>query len=236
MLARWEGVVPLPEGVGFEAAAVMPLAVLTALSAYTSVGIPLGKKFAEEEREGILIWGASSSVGTWAVQSARAMGFVVYATCGEGNRGYVKGLGARETWDYKREDVVERIVERVKRDGVRLVTAHVVTQDCLGKVLDVLRETKGGEEARVAHSPLLKEDAPTLEGVTVKFVMPPLGVEERNEHIQECFQGWLEPGLRSGTLVPSPRVRIVDGGLEKLNEALDVLKAGVSCEKVVVPI
>lgn len=52
----------------------------------------------------------------------------------------------------------------------------------------------------------------------------------------QCFHGWLQDGLKSGSLVPSPSVHIEGGGLEGLNLALDRLKAGVSGRKIVVPI
>ncbi|KAM7189463.1 GroES (chaperonin 10)-like protein [Rhypophila sp. PSN 637] len=74
-------------------------------------------------REALLIWGASSSVGTMGVQTAallRNQGQIqaVYATAGEANMGYVKSLGADRVWDYKDANLLEKISASAKKDGV----------------------------------------------------------------------------------------------------------------------
>jgi NADPH:quinone reductase-like Zn-dependent oxidoreductase len=233
-VARAEGVIPLPEGIPFEEGAMMPLAVLTALSAYTTVGISLNTRFTPEDKEAILIWGGSSSVGSVAVQSAKTLGFTVYATAGAKNLEYVKSLGADAVFDYMSTTVVADIIARANADGVSLRTAHTVVVDALQQTLDVLAKTKGEKPARVAHAPPLAEDAPCLDNTKIKFVTPPAGTEERNKHVYQCFNVWLKRGLANGTVVPSPRVQIVPGGLQGLNEALDILAAGVSGVKLVV--
>ena len=236
VVARYEGVIPLPEKWTFEEGAIMPLAVLTALSAYTTLGIPLETKFNQADKQGILVWGASSSVGSMAVQSAKTMGYTVYATAGAQNLEYVKSLGASAAFDYKTSDVVEKIAAKAQSDGVTLRTAHVIVDGALQQTLDVLKITKGDGAAKVAHAPMLPEGAPTLEGTEIKFTFPPTDPEARNEHIFKCFQGWLKDGLATGAVVPSPRIQIVEGGIGGLNEALDVLSKGVSGTKVVVSV
>ncbi|KAL8989128.1 MAG: hypothetical protein Q9169_008427 [Polycauliona sp. 2 TL-2023] len=235
-LARWEGIIPLPENLSFEDGAILPLAVLTALSAYTSLGMSLDTKYGPDDKEAILIWGASSSVGSLAVQSAKTMGFTVYATAGAKNLDYVKTLGAKAVFDYKTDDVVSQIANQAKEDGVLLRTAHVVVDGALQQTLDVLKLTKGDGPAKVAHAPLIPEDAPTLDQTEIKFTFPPIDPDEKNKHIAKCFQIWLKEGLSSGAVVPSPRVQIVPGGIAGLNDALDTLKAGVSGTKVVVSV
>ena len=235
-LARSEGVIPLPDSLSFEEGAILPLAVLTALSAYTTLGIPLDTKYTADDRQAILIWGGSSSVGSLAVQSAKTMGFTVYATAGAQNLGYVKSLGAKAVFDYKSRDVISQIAKQAKEDGVNLPTAHVIVDNALQETLDVLKLTKGNGPAKVAHAPLLPEDAPTLEGTEIKFTFPPIDPDERNKHIYKCFNVWLKDGLSSGTVVPSPRIQVVAGGIGGLNDALDTLKAGVSGTKVVVSV
>ncbi|KAI4271481.1 MAG: hypothetical protein LQ337_005978 [Flavoplaca oasis] len=235
-LARSEGVIPLPDGLSFEEGAILPLAVLTALSAYTTLGIPLETKYTADDKQAILIWGGSSSVGSLAVQSAKIMGFTVYATAGPQNLEYVKSLGAMAVFDYKSSDVVSQIAKQSKEDDVNLQTAHVIVENALQQTLDVLELTKGNRPAKVAHAPLLPEDAPTLEGTEIKFTFPPIDPDERNKHIYKCFNVWLKDGLGSGTVVPSPRIQVVPGGIRGLNDALDTLKAGVSGTKVVVSV
>ena len=106
----------------------------------------------------------------------------------------------------------------------------------LEPTLDVLKETKGNAAAKVAHSPVLPQDHPTLDNTEIKFNFPPTDAAIRDKHLYECFHGWLESGLKSGSVVPSPPAQIEGGGLDGLNAAIDKLKAGVSGAKIVVSI
>ena len=236
VLAQSEGVITLPDKLSFREGAVFPLAVLTALSSWTTIGIPLGTKYAPQDKQAVLIWGGASSVGTFTVQSAKSMGFTVYTTASAKNHEYLKMLGADVVFDYKASDVVSQIKDTVKKDGVTLRTASCVVEGSLQPTLDVLGKTKGDAIAKVAHAPPLLPGAPTLEGVEIKFVLPPIDPAERSDHMYKCFHVWLRDGLDSGTVVPSPKVQVVAGGLEGLNKALDTLKAGVSGTKIVVEV
>ena len=236
VLAQWEGVIALPDSLSFEEGAIFPLAVLTALSGWTTVGLPLHTKYTPQDKQAVLIWGGSSSVGTFAVQSAKSMGFTVYATASLQHHEYLKKLGADTVFDYKASDVVSQIIDTVKKDGVTLRTANCVVDGSLQPTLDVLKATKGDAIAKVAHTPALLPGAPTLDGVEITFNLPPMDPTERNEHIHKCFHIWLQNGLKSGSVVPSPQVQVESRGLEDLNKALDKLKAGVSGTKIVVQI
>lgn len=235
-LAQSEGVIALPDAISFEEGATLPLASLTALTAWTTIGIPLDTRYSASDKQAVLIWGASSSVGSVAVQSARTLGFTVYATASPQHHAYIQKLGAHAVFDYKSSDVVSQIVSTAKKDGVHLTTAHAVVDGALQPILDVLKETKGDAPAKVAHSPMLPEGHPTLENTTIIFNFPTMEKADRDKHVYKVFHEWLAGGLKSGSVVPSPKVQVEGGGLEGLNPALDKLKAGVSGTKIVVPI
>lgn len=235
VLSRSECVLPLPDNISFDNGAILPLAVLTALSSWTSIGISLDTKHSPQDKQAVLIWGGASSVGTIAIQSAKLMGFTVYTTASPRNHAYLQQeLGANRVFDYGTSHVVSQITDAVRKDGVHLNTACCVVRGALQSVLDVLKVTKGSGTAKVAHAPVLLPDAPALEGVEVIFVMPPIDASARSAHIYKCFNVWLLQGLASGAVIPSPQVQIAAGGLEGLNKALDTLKAGVSGSKIVV--
>ncbi|KAL4926719.1 zinc-binding alcohol dehydrogenase family protein [Aspergillus undulatus] len=235
-LAQSEAVIPLPDDLSFEEGAVFPLAVLTALTAWTTIGIPLDTRYTPADKQAVLIWGASSSVGTFAVQSAKTLGFTVYATASPKHHDLVKKLGADAVFDYKDSDVVSQIVNAVKMDGVQLHTAHCVVDGALQPTLDILRETKGDSPAKVAHSPVLPEGHPTLDNTQITFNFPSMDEVVRSKHIKEVFHGWLHSGLKSGEIVPSPNIQIESGSLGGVHAALDKLKGSVSGTKIVVPV
>ncbi|KAK1752817.1 chaperonin 10-like protein [Echria macrotheca] len=235
VLVPAEVVIPLPDDITFEDGAVIPIAAVTAMTAWTSIGIPLSARFNPHHKEqAVLVWGGASSVGSFSIQTARMLGYRVYATASPRNHEYLKTLGADAVFDYKSNDVVSQIVEAIKADGVQLRTAHCVVDGGLQPTLEILKATKGNASAKVAHSPVLPPDHPTLDDTEIVFNYPPLDEVERKKHMFECFHGWLSDGLRSGSLVPSPPAQIEKGGLGGLNEALDKLRAGVSRTKIVV--
>lgn len=87
----------IPDGISMKEAAATPLAALTALQSFQKRG---GVKPGDR----ILINGASGGVGSFAVQTAKAMGAHVTAVCSARNIEFVKNLGADEAIDYNAED------------------------------------------------------------------------------------------------------------------------------------
>jgi len=147
---------PIPPGVPFEDADVLPLAVSTAAAALFERGqlalrmpTPDGRADAAplpvpgDSRsapatpadtapplspgdEVVVVWGASTSVGGNAVQLARAAGYRVVATASPRNHATARELGAEAVIDYRASDAVDAVVRAVGGRPVAGVLAVAV--------------------------------------------------------------------------------------------------------------
>lgn len=85
-----------PDNISFMDAAVLPVGAMTALYFLKKTNIKNGQK--------IIIYGASGSVGTYAVQLAKYFDLEITAVCSTNNFELVKSLGVDKVIDYHNED------------------------------------------------------------------------------------------------------------------------------------
>ncbi len=90
---------PIPAGLSFPEAAAVCDGVILALMCLRPAGVRKGRS--------ILVYGASGSIGTAAVQLSRYFGADVTAVCGTKNLETVRSLGAGQVIDYTQEDFTQ---------------------------------------------------------------------------------------------------------------------------------
>jgi NADPH:quinone reductase-like Zn-dependent oxidoreductase len=141
-----------PDSLTFEQAAAVPAGGITALMCLKKADIHKGHN--------VLIYGASGSVGTYAVQLAKIFGADVTGVCSTSNLEMVKSLGADHVIDYTREDftqsgeqydVVFDAVDKLPRSrGKRVLKKR-------GKYLNVSRDSGREKDLKFQDLNFLKD-------------------------------------------------------------------------------
>ena len=90
-----------PDNISFEEAAALPIGARTALYFLQQGNIKKGQK--------ILVYGASGSVGTYAVQIAKHYGAEVTGVCSSKNFELIRSLGASKVIDYTSENFTDNL-------------------------------------------------------------------------------------------------------------------------------
>jgi NADPH2:quinone reductase len=143
-VADWGRVHPLPrEGMSFEEAATLPIALQTMHNALVSVG---GLK----KGESVLIQGASSGVGIMGLQIAKLMGagLVIGSSTNAGRRAKLKDWGADLAIDTANPAWADEVIAATEGKGVHLIidqvsasvaNANLKAARVLGRIVNVGR-------------------------------------------------------------------------------------------------
>jgi NADPH:quinone reductase-like Zn-dependent oxidoreductase len=130
-----------PESVDFTEAAALPVPGLTAMDLVDAVD--------PKEGETVLIVGATGGVGSYAVQLATRRGARVIATARQANEAFARELGATETVDHTRRDIVDA-VRMTHPGGIEAIIDVVSERDVLGRMAGLVRE--GGRLASSVYA------------------------------------------------------------------------------------
>ena len=120
----------LPASLDVVHAAALPMAGMTALGALDTAALAKGAV--------LLIVGGAGGLGTFAIQMAARMGAHVIATARTEDQEYIRSLGAAETVDFTKDDVVEA-VRTSHPGGVDAVLDVVSGSAAIGHVAQALR-------------------------------------------------------------------------------------------------
>jgi len=231
-------VTALPPGTAFTDAVVLPLGVSTAAAGLfqpDQLGLALPARDADERGETVLVWGASSSVGSNAVQLARGAGYRVVATASPHNHDLVRSLGASDVVDYRDPAAVQVLVRAL--EGHVLAGTVAIGAGSLARAVAVARRASGSGRVASAYPTPVTAARGLLarpSGVRVSAIWG--GTSAQNAVGPAVFQQYLPGALSEGRYRLAPAAEVVGDGLAAVPRALELLRAGVSARKLVVTV
>ncbi|KAF8860590.1 putative quinone oxidoreductase [Acephala macrosclerotiorum] len=223
-------VTEVPDSLPLANAAVLPLSIDTAATGlFTMLKLPYPSLDPTSAGKTVLIWGGSSSVGSSAIQLAVAAGLTVATTASPHNEAYVKSLGATYYFNYKDPDVVKKISKVLKTGDVIFdVTSTESSQKACAELLSGI----GGGLLPIVLFPVMTK----YDDVEIKFTngLDPGFVDfELGNYIWKMF---IPQALATGKFQAKPDPLILEGGLERVQEGIDMLRKGVSAQKIVIEV
>jgi NADPH:quinone reductase-like Zn-dependent oxidoreductase len=221
---------PIPDGISYEQASVLPLAVSTASCALyqeDQLALELPTVPARPSTgETVLVWGGASSVGCSAIQLAVASGYEVITVASPKNFGLLKKLGATEVFDYHAAEIIDQVVDAFA--GKTCAGGLAIVPGSLAPVAEVLSCTEGAKF--VSNISVQPADLP--DGIKSNVVFG--GTLRDNMIGRSVYSEFLGKALAAGSFTPAPEPYVVGKGLESVQKAFDMSKEGVSARKLVV--
>jgi NADPH:quinone reductase-like Zn-dependent oxidoreductase len=145
-------IAPIPAGMTFDEAAAVCDGGLNAMTSLERAGVRAGDR--------VLVYGASGSIGTAAVQLAVARGADVTAVCNTRHVELARSLGARRVIDYTLDafigtgerydvifDAVGKLTFRQCRGSLRPGGRYIATDGLLNAILALVSSRTGGRRA-----------------------------------------------------------------------------------------
>ncbi|PPJ56599.1 hypothetical protein CBER1_01774 [Cercospora berteroae] len=232
----------IPQNISFEEAASWPTGINTAgqgMYGPDGLGLPWPNEPAKEKFP-VLIYGASTNTGLWAMQYAKLSGLGVIATCSEKNFEAVKELGADEVFDYRDEKCGEKI-----REATNNQLKHAF--DCVseGSSMEICAKALSSEGSGAQYNSLLPVEFPRKDVKTSFTIGYSVNGEEFTffgNHVPakpgdfEFGKKWwdLAEKLLAEGKIRAPATTIREGGLQGVLEGFEDMKNGrISRQKLV---
>ncbi|KAH8832173.1 chaperonin 10-like protein [Flagelloscypha sp. PMI_526] len=232
------GAFKIPEGQSYAEAAALPIPLLTAVQTLYfrhNLALPSAPTTANTP---ILIWGASTAVGHYAIQLASLSGYRVITTASPAVFDQVKALGASEVFDYKDPETPEKIrvaapelsmaIDTAGGKGtLELISASLSPESKLNNIYSIVTVPSSLVLPSNTHAEftLVYE----LLGFPFKFAgkdfpLRPVDVSRSLDFVHNEYPKLFEGG--ENRKIKIQKIRILPGGLESVVEGLKIMKEG----------
>ncbi|KAH8826046.1 chaperonin 10-like protein [Flagelloscypha sp. PMI_526] len=237
VLYSTSGTFKIPNGMSYQEAVALPIPLFTAVQTlYFRLKLSL-PSVPSETQTPILIWGGSTAVGHYAIQLASLSGYTVFATASPSAFEEVKALGASHVFDYKDPDTPEKIRTAAGVEGITLALDTIGefgTPDLVAASLS----TTSSQNKIQSLRPILKNPLSPNTSADFTTVFTLLGFPFRYAHTRDFpvmpedvanslnFISKELPPLFEGGKLKVQKLRLMDGGLDRIVEGLKILKEG----------
>jgi NADPH:quinone reductase-like Zn-dependent oxidoreductase len=223
----------VPKEVAYEDAAVLPLGINTAASCLfsdTTLGLKVPYVDSSKSSHGktVLIWGASSSVGSCGVQMATQAGYEVVSVASKRNHEMVKSLGASVCFDQSHPSLVDDIVAYLSSKEVVGAFCVIGNDSVLNTICEIL-DRSGARKLVASVAPGAEEKATRGVRIITNFA-----TDIADNGVGEHTWQWHSKAMEEHKIKYMPPSEVVGKGLEGVQQAVDLLAKGVSAKKLVV--
>ena len=207
----------IPDSMKLEEACTLGVGSLTAAMLF--YGVFEKELEAGASKQPVLVYGASSAVGMFAVQLAKLEGHTVVAIASQKNFELLKSLGADQCFDYKSDNWKQEAIEALKKVGSPLAIDTISTDATLGACAEILQASGG----KVVASTLAHDNVGsiTVAPVDLGVIPGPPGETEKVYSYVPKINAFLQQGKLNGT-----PTKLVAGGLSSVAQALKDLSDG----------
>lgn len=223
----------VPDGASYEQAVVLPLGVHTSaacLFAKETLGLAVPPSTAGNGKT-VLVWGASSSVGSCSVQLAVASGYQVLGIASKANSDMIKGMGASECFDYHDPNMVSDVIAKLQGKDVVGAVDAISEPDTLARLCEILSRVGGATKLIASIKPGAEAEGTRDVKITTNFQADQQAYARIVSHLWDVF---LPAALANEKFQYKPDPEVVGHGLEQVQAAVDQLSKGVSAKKLVV--
>jgi len=170
----------------------------------------------------LLIWGGASSIGQYAIQFAKLGGLHVITTASPKNFDLLKGLGADEVFDYRDENVVEKI--RAATGNALDMAFDTISQGETQKQVTGAIGNEGGKVAAILPYENARPD--------VRVVFSNLPSLLKPESKAKWYIDLHRKIFATGKIKPNP-ILILPKGIASVKDGLQYMQEGkVSAQKI----